>query len=141
MLIHLDLLRFSKYASCGETVLNVCHAGSVMDGKCLTLTGTELDVTSCISPPASNQKWAVSTPAAGSNASVIKAAGGGGQCVALRTTPPYNADPPLSRPGGFAYPGTMVVGDGSMTRAENQVHFAGWCSACALMHFVYWLVA
>ena len=37
--------------------------------------------------------------------------------------PPYNpADtPPRSRPGGWAYPGTMVVGDGSMTFEENQV--------------------
>jgi hypothetical protein len=37
--------------------------------------------------------------------------------------PRYNADPPRSRPGGWAYPGTMVVGDGSMTKDENRVHF------------------
>ena len=38
--------------------------------------------------------------------------------------PEYN-DPaaPRSRPGGWAYPGTMVVGDGSMTKDENRVHF------------------
>ena len=30
---------------------------------------------------------------------------------------------PCSRPGGWAYPGTMVVGDGAMTLHENQVHF------------------
>lgn len=43
--------------------------------------------------------------------------------------PPFNpADgPPLSRPGGWAYPGTMVVGDGDMTKDENAVHFGGWC--------------
>jgi hypothetical protein len=43
--------------------------------------------------------------------------------------PAFNAidAPPRSRPGGFAYPGTMVVGDGSMTLHENQVHFGGWC--------------
>lgn len=41
--------------------------------------------------------------------------------------PEYNADPPRSRPGGFAYPGTMVVGDGSMTHDENRVHFGAWC--------------
>ena len=49
----------------------------------------------------------------------------------------YNADPPRSRPGGWAYPGTMVVGDGGsvvngslnggMTKDENRVHFGGWC--------------
>jgi hypothetical protein len=50
----------------------------------------------------------------------------------------YNADPPRSRPGGWAYPGTMVVGDGGrvnasgqlvggMTKDENMVHFGGWC--------------
>ena len=41
--------------------------------------------------------------------------------------PEFNADPPRSRPGGWAYPGTMVVGDGSMTYNENAVHFGGWC--------------
>ena len=44
-----------------------------------------------------------------------------------RQHPPYNADPPRSRPGGWGYPGTMVVGDGSMTKDENRVHFGGWC--------------
>eukprot|EP01052_Picozoa_sp_SAG31_P058064 SAG31_NODE_17535_length_667_cov_1.086268_2_plen_134_part_01 len=50
----------------------------------------------------------------------------------------YNAEPPRSRPGGWAYPGTMVVGDGGrvnasgvlqggMTKDENMVHFGGWC--------------
>lgn len=50
----------------------------------------------------------------------------------------YNGNPPLSRPGGWAYPGTMVVGDGGrvnatgqleggMTKDENKVHFGGWC--------------
>ena len=39
--------------------------------------------------------------------------------------PRYNADPPRSRPGGWAYPGTMVVGDGDMTKDENRVHFGG----------------
>ena len=41
--------------------------------------------------------------------------------------PDFNAvnATPRSRPGGFAYPGTMVVGDGSMTLHENQVHFGG----------------
>ena len=52
-------------------------------------------------------------------------------------SPEYNADPPRSRPGGWAYPGTMVVGDGGnvvngtmqggMTKGENRVHFGGWC--------------
>eukprot|EP00854_Cymbomonas_tetramitiformis_P014975 gene14975-17701_t len=41
--------------------------------------------------------------------------------------PEYNAEPPLSRPGAWAYPGTMVVGDGSMTKEENKVHFGSWC--------------
>jgi len=51
--------------------------------------------------------------------------------------PEFNANPPRSRPGGFAYPGTMVVGDGGsvkngtlvggMTKNENAVHFGGWC--------------
>ena len=41
--------------------------------------------------------------------------------------PEYNANPPRSRPGGWAYPGTMVVGDGSMTKDENRVHFGAWC--------------
>eukprot|EP00039_Didymoeca_costata_P003318 m.66805 g.66805 ORF g.66805 m.66805 type:complete len:651 (+) comp11839_c0_seq3:243-2195(+) len=41
--------------------------------------------------------------------------------------PTYNGNPPRSRPGGWAYPGTMVVGDGSMTEDENKVHFGGWC--------------
>jgi len=43
--------------------------------------------------------------------------------------PAFNAinATPRSRPGGYAYPGTMVVGDGSMTLLENQVHFGGWC--------------
>ena len=42
--------------------------------------------------------------------------------------PDFN-DPlhPRSRPGGWAYPGTMVVGDGSMTYNENAVHMGGWC--------------
>eukprot|EP01047_Picozoa_sp_COSAG01_P021507 COSAG01_NODE_1249_length_11069_cov_22.388332_9_plen_188_part_00 len=40
-----------------------------------------------------------------------------------RHHPWYNTDPPRSRPGGWAYPGTMVVGDGSMTKDENRVHF------------------
>jgi hypothetical protein len=57
----------------------------------------------------------------------------------------YNADPPRTRPGGWAYPGTMVVGDGGkavngtmvggMTKDENQVHFGGGCRldyACTL---------
>jgi len=46
----------------------------------------------------------------------------------------YNIDPPRSRPGGWAYPGTMVVGDGGtvinsthinggMSKDENRVHF------------------
>lgn len=49
----------------------------------------------------------------------------------------YNAIPPRSRPGGWAYPGTATIGDGgqvvngtlvgSMTKAENRVHFGGWC--------------
>ena len=34
---------------------------------------------------------------------------------------------PRSRPGGWAYPGTMTVGDGSMTLEENKVHFGAWC--------------
>ena len=72
---------------------------SVMDAKCLTLTNAKLDVTSCVSGGASSQKWAVATPQ-GSNASTIKQAGTD-QCVALRTTPRYNAQPPLSRPGGW----------------------------------------
>ena len=72
---------------------------SVMDAKCLTLTNAKLDVTSCVSGDASSQKWAVTTPE-GSNASTIKQAGTD-QCVALRTTPRYNAQPPLSRPGGW----------------------------------------
>ena len=71
---------------------------SVMDGKCLTMTNGKLDVTSCVSG-SSSQKWAVATPQ-GSNASTIKQAGTD-QCVALRTTPRYNAQPPLSRPGGW----------------------------------------
>ena len=70
---------------------------SVMDAKCLTMTNGKLDVTSCVSGGASSQKWAV---AQGSNASTIKQAGTD-QCVALRTTPRYNAQPPLSRPGGW----------------------------------------
>jgi len=41
--------------------------------------------------------------------------------------PEYNADPPLTRPGGWAYPGTMVVGDGRLTESENRVHFGAWC--------------
>mmetsp|Transcript_32804 Transcript_32804/g.101715 ORF Transcript_32804/g.101715 Transcript_32804/m.101715 type:complete len:365 (+) Transcript_32804:1-1095(+) len=41
--------------------------------------------------------------------------------------PEYNSDPPLSRPGAWAYPGTMVVGDGSLTKDENRVHFGAWC--------------
>lgn len=51
--------------------------------------------------------------------------------------PEFNADPPRSRPGGWAYPGTMVVGDGGydingsmhggMTKDENRVHFGAWC--------------
>ena len=40
-----------------------------------------------------------------------------------RKHPRYNADPPRSRPGGFAYPGTNMVGDGGMTKDENRVHF------------------
>ena len=59
----------------------------------------KLDVTSCVSGGASSQKWAVATPQ-GSNASTIKQAGTD-QCVALRTTPRYNTQPPLSRPGGW----------------------------------------
>jgi hypothetical protein len=50
----------------------------------------------------------------------------------------YNADPPRSRPGGWAYPGTMTLGDGGTVNAsgalnggltydENAVHFGGWC--------------
>lgn len=49
----------------------------------------------------------------------------------------YNANPPRTRPGGWAYPGTMVVGDGGsvangtmhggMTKDVNAVHFGGWC--------------
>lgn len=42
-------------------------------------------------------------------------------------SPEYNADPPLSRPGAWAYPGTMVVGDGRLTKDENRVHFGAWC--------------
>lgn len=38
-------------------------------------------------------------------------------------SPQYNGKPPRSRPGGWAYPGTMVVGDGDMTKDENKVHF------------------
>ena len=49
---------------------------------------------------------------------------------------PYNADPPRSRPGGWAYPGTMTLGDGGSVNAsgvlnggltfdENAVHFGG----------------
>jgi hypothetical protein len=50
----------------------------------------------------------------------------------------YNTDPPRSRPGGWAYPGTMTLGDGGsinasgflkggLTKDENAVHFGGWC--------------
>merc|ERR1711871_1624582 len=41
--------------------------------------------------------------------------------------PEYNADPPLSRPGNWAYANTMTVGDGSLTIEENKVHFGSWC--------------
>lgn len=41
--------------------------------------------------------------------------------------PEYNGDIPLSRPGAWAYPNTMTVGDGSLTENENRVHFGGWC--------------
>eukprot|EP01043_Picozoa_sp_COSAG02_P010805 COSAG02_NODE_388_length_23287_cov_109.067017_11_plen_433_part_00 len=51
---------------------------------------------------------------------------------------PYNTDPPRSRPGGWAYPGTMTLGDGGSVNAsgvlnggltydENAVHFESWC--------------
>ena len=47
---------------------------------------------------------------------------------------PYNTDPPRSRPGGWAYPGTITLGDGGSVNAsgvlnggltydENAVHF------------------
>ena len=42
-------------------------------------------------------------------------------------SPNYMSNPPRSRPGGFAYPGTLEVGDGSMTFDENAVHFGAWC--------------
>lgn len=98
---------------------------SLAQGNCLTLDagGSKLTVTKC-TPGSAAQKWLVS-PSTGDGVATIKPAGGQGRCVSVRTTPDYN-DPtaaPLSRPGGFAYPGTMVVGDGSMTYEENQVHF------------------
>lgn len=43
-------------------------------------------------------------------------------------SPAYNSNPPRSRPGGWAYPGTMVVGDGEMTKEENMVHFGYVCA-------------
>jgi hypothetical protein len=58
--------------------------------------------------------------------------------------PEYNADPPRTRPGGWAYPGTMVVGDGGtpvngtmhggMSKDENRVHFGGALNARCLAH-------
>ena len=66
----------------------------------------------------------------------------------LGGAPEYNADPPRSRPGGWAYPGTMVVGDGGsvnasghlnggMTKDENRVHFGAWCIMSSPMILAY----
>ena len=52
---------------------------------------------------------------------------------------------PTRSTGGWAYPGTMVVGDGGkvvngtlvggMNKHENQVHFGGWCTLTNLLGF------
>lgn len=36
-------------------------------------------------------------------------------------TVPYNTDPPRSRPGGWAYPGTMTLGDGGSVNETSGV--------------------
>lgn len=104
---------------------------SVMDGKCLTVGAddTRLEVSSC---GAATTTWELTrgkalTISDGSEIVTIREAGGARRCIGVGTTPSYNSEPPLSRPGGFAYPGTMVVGDGSLTLSETRVHFGGWC--------------
>ena len=87
---------------------------SLAQGRCLTLvSGGKLQVTECVAGSAA-QKWTLSPPGSGSDGVVsIRSAAEDGMergCVSASTTPSYNAPggPPLSRPGGWAYPGTMA---------------------------------
>eukprot|EP01062_Namystynia_karyoxenos_P054556 TRINITY_DN449_c0_g1_i1.p1 TRINITY_DN449_c0_g1~~TRINITY_DN449_c0_g1_i1.p1 ORF type:complete len:440 (+),score=129.98 TRINITY_DN449_c0_g1_i1:86-1405(+) len=44
----------------------------------------------------------------------------------LQTTIPFQGDPPLSRPGAWAYPDMLEVGR-LANEEEDRAHFAAWC--------------
>ncbi|KAJ9455014.1 Alpha-galactosidase [Diplonema papillatum] len=48
----------------------------------------------------------------------------------LQTTAPFLGEPPLSRPGSWAYPDMLEVGN-LPTFEENRAHFAAWCVVSA----------
>lgn len=41
--------------------------------------------------------------------------------------PPILGDPPMSRPGAWAYANTMTLGHGGLNYLESQVHMGAWC--------------
>lgn len=95
---------------------------SVLSGKCLQPSSTGLEVTTC--DGSAVQVWEVRD--VGDGMSTIRQAKGDRHCLA-QTLLEFNDFPPRSRPGAWAYANTMTVGDGSLSKKENQVHFGGWC--------------
>jgi hypothetical protein len=80
---------------------------SVMNGNCLTVTGgSRIELSAC-KKGAASQQWVIKGGADGGE-TTINEAGGAKRCAMLNTTPNYNTpSSPLSRPGGWAYPGTV----------------------------------
>ena len=112
--------------SAGTITVATCSSGN--RGTTRSTSGGARDTAVRTSSGDAGQAWEVVAAGGGGGYSTIREKGGQKRCMAVRTlTPSYNVDPPLSRPGGWAYPGTMTVGDGTMTLSENQVHMGGWC--------------